>query len=196
MLDPTPVGGPALIALVAGGALFALSLVGTRLRAGGATAGERGSNASRVGIAVQMAGFASVGFGTVRRTLASGDALALAQAAAVALLMVGAVALFRAAARAMGTNWSLAARVRDDHQLVTAGVFARVRNPIYGAMAFFLLALAVALGHYAQLLLGVPLFALGTWLRVREEERLLRSRFGAAYDAYAGRVRRFVPGLF
>jgi protein-S-isoprenylcysteine O-methyltransferase Ste14 len=32
-------------------------------------------------------------------------------------------------------------------------------------------------------------------MRVRREERLLRAQFGTAYDAYAARVKRFVPGL-
>jgi protein-S-isoprenylcysteine O-methyltransferase Ste14 len=38
-------------------------------------------------------------------------------------------------------------------------------------------------------------FALGTWIRIREEERLLRAEFGAAYEDYAARVKRFVPGI-
>jgi protein-S-isoprenylcysteine O-methyltransferase Ste14 len=42
----------------------------------------------------------------------------------------------------------------------------------------------------------VPLYALGTWMRVAHEERLLRTQFGAAYDEYAARVKRFVPGVF
>ncbi len=46
------------------------------------------------------------------------------------------------------------------------------------------------------LLIGVPLYALGTWLRIAEEERLLREMFGEDYDRYATRVRRFVPGVF
>ena len=33
-------------------------------------------------------------------------------------------------------------------------------------------------------------------LRVAEEERLLRACFGDAYEAYAHRVKRFVPGIF
>ena len=32
-------------------------------------------------------------------------------------------------------------------------------------------------------------------LRIREEEKLLRAQFGADYDAYAARVKRFVPGV-
>src|SRR4051812_3372703 len=72
----------------------------------------------------------------------------------------------------------IARRGRADHELVTDGIFAHVRNPIYLAMALFLLALAVGLGHGENLLFAAPLFALGTWIRVREEERLLRARFG------------------
>jgi protein-S-isoprenylcysteine O-methyltransferase Ste14 len=33
-------------------------------------------------------------------------------------------------------------------------------------------------------------------MRVSHEERLLKAQFGAAYDDYAARVKRFVPGLF
>jgi protein-S-isoprenylcysteine O-methyltransferase Ste14 len=45
------------------------------------------------------------------------------------------------------------------------------------------------------LLLALPVYALGTWLRVRVEERLLRAMFAARYDDYAARVKRFVPGV-
>jgi len=63
------------------------------------------------------------------------------------------------------------------------------------AMALLLLALAVGLGAEWRLIVALPLYALGTWLRVAEEEKLLRTAFGADYDAYAARVKRFVPGL-
>jgi protein-S-isoprenylcysteine O-methyltransferase Ste14 len=143
-----------------------------------------------------MAGFFATGFGPVRAILAPTGAAALAEAFAVAALLAAAVLLFAAAAGAMGSNWSLIARTRADHQLVTNGVFARLRHPIYLAMTLFLLALAIGLGHEANLLAGAPCFALGTWIRVREEEKLLRAQFAAAYDDYAARVKRFVPGLF
>jgi protein-S-isoprenylcysteine O-methyltransferase Ste14 len=59
-----------------------------------------------------------------------------------------------------------------------------------------MLAAAIALGHERALLFGVPLYVIGTWLRISEEERLLRAMFGATYDSYAARVRRFLPGVF
>src|SRR5205085_753646 len=109
--------------------------------------------------------------------------------------MLLSLGLFTAAARAMGANWSIVARMREGHELVTGGVFARLRHPIYTAMGAFLIAMAIAFGHEYGLIAGLPLFALGTAIRIREEERLLRGEFGAAYDDYARRVKRFVPGL-
>jgi protein-S-isoprenylcysteine O-methyltransferase Ste14 len=191
-----PVGAPGLFALTIGGLLFFAFLIRISLAAAGASGGEgRRSGASRIGIFLQMLGIASVGMGPARIVLAPASPAAIAIAVAVAGLMALCLFLFAAATQAMGANWSVAARLRDDHQLVTAGIFARLRHPIYAGMAAFLLALALALGHEAQLIVGIPLFACGTGLRVRIEERLLRERFGAAYEAYAARVARFVPAL-
>jgi protein-S-isoprenylcysteine O-methyltransferase Ste14 len=190
-----PVGTPGLVALMLGGLAFFASLAVTRLGAGASGPGGKRSPLSLAGILTQMLGFFAVGFGPVRATLPATGPVALAEGAAVAILMAGSVLLFASAARTMGANWSLIARTRADHQLVTNGVFARLRHPISTAMALFLVALAVALGHEAHLLVGAPLFAVGTWIRVREEEKLLRAQFGDAYDRYAASVKRFVPGL-
>jgi protein-S-isoprenylcysteine O-methyltransferase Ste14 len=186
-----PVGVPGLVILIVGGVAFFAAVVRAGFAAAAESGGGKKSATSRIGIALQMIGFACTGFGPTRFVLPAASPAALAIGAAVAMLMGCAVALFVAATRAMGANWSVAARMRDDHQLVTWGIFARMRHPIYAGMALFLLALALALGHEAQLAAGIPLFALGTALRVRAEERLLRERFGAAYDDYAGRIGRF-----
>jgi protein-S-isoprenylcysteine O-methyltransferase Ste14 len=194
LIAPHPVGIPGLVVLLVGGALFFAALIRATLSRDAGDSGKK-SGVSRIGIGLQMAGFALTGFGPVRGSLPPASPEAIAAAAAVALLMGGAFALFRAATRAMGANWSFAARMRDDHQLVTNGIFARLRHPIYTGMALFLAALAIGLGHYANLIAGVPLFAAGSALRIREEERLLRAKFGSAYDSYAASVRRFIPGM-
>jgi protein-S-isoprenylcysteine O-methyltransferase Ste14 len=194
--QPQPVGLPGLAALTIGGLLFFASLVRVRARTGGGGgAAKRRSGLSTSGILVQMLAFFATGLGRVRAILPPASLLSLLEATLVAALMLACVLLFVAAAKAMGANWSVVARMREGHELVTDGVFARLRHPIYAGMAAFLIALAVALGHEAQLLVAAPLFALGTWIRVREEERLLRTEFGAAYDDYAARVKRFVPGI-
>jgi protein-S-isoprenylcysteine O-methyltransferase Ste14 len=62
-------------------------------------------------------------------------------------------------------------------------------------MALFVLGLSIATGHTAALIVALPVFVIGTLLRTTEEERLFRAHFGAAYDEYAARAKRFVPGV-
>lgn len=145
-----------------------------------------------IGVGIQSVAIGLVG-GPV---LASGPMFPLAnppRTLAVAVAMAAAVGLFVWSARTMGRNWAIVARTRADHELVTGGPFAWVRNPIYVAMAFFMLGMALATGHTLQLVAAVPLFVIGTLIRTTEEERLLRAHFGGAYDEYAARVKRFVP---
>lgn len=124
------------------------------------------------------------------------DAATLATAILPIALAGGGFLLFDNAARELGRNWSLVARVREDHALVTTGAFAIVRNPIYLAMMLMMIAAGFALGHLLQLTIAVPLFVLATAMRVLREESLLRAQFGATYDDYAARVARLIPGIW
>jgi protein-S-isoprenylcysteine O-methyltransferase Ste14 len=187
-----------MIALGVGFVLFLLSLAAARGRGRkfGSDSGGRRASASILWIMVQGIGIGIAGFGPVRPLLDPWSPLALGEMGIVGLLMGGAALLFDWSSRTMGKNWALVARTRNDATLVTTGPFALVRNPIYVALAMIMLAVAIAYGHVANLVVAVPVFALGTWMRVRHEEAVLRAEFGPAYDAYAGRVNRFVPGLF
>ena len=192
-----PVGLPGLLALGVGFFAFLASLIpAQRVRASaeGETTARR-SRASIVGVAIQGLAIGFTSIGIQRATLDPLSAKALVEAAAVALLMAATVWLFVWASRTMGRNWSIVARTREDHTLVTAGPFAWIRHPIYTAMFLMMIALAIGLGHLARLLIAVPLYALGTAIRVRIEERLLRTAFGSAYEEYANRVKRFIPGV-
>ena len=193
-----PVGFPGIVAMMFGFVLFFAAVLAARERVAGepAAAVAQSAPVTRLWIVVQGLGIGLAGFGPIRVALDPLSAKAIVEAVVVAILMGGAVWLFDASSRAMGRNWAIVAQTRGDHQLVQTGPFARLRNPIYVAMALFMVAMTVAFGHTRNLLAGAPVFALGTWMRVAHEERLLRTQFGAAYDGYAARVKRFVPGLF
>ena len=190
----TPIGAPAPIILFAGLILFGL-LVAIQ---GGGRRDEVGATRSRLsvlGIMVQVLSFFAVGFGEMTFRYPATSPEAIEQAGVTSLLVAITCGLFAASKRALGRNWSLVARTRADHELVTWGPFAYVRHPIYSALFVWLIAMAVAFGHYWGLIFGVPLYWVGTILRIREEERLLRAQFDADYEAYAARVKRFVPGI-
>jgi protein-S-isoprenylcysteine O-methyltransferase Ste14 len=190
-----PVGLPGLAAIALGFLIFLLALLAARLRAGRAVkaAVTRRRNASIIWIFVQGIGIAIAGYGPVRVLLDPASPRAIAEGIMVLLLMLGVVWLFDASSRTMGKNWSVVARTREDHQLIQSGPFAVVRHPIYVALFFFMVAMAIADGHARNLLLAVPVYAIATWLRIRHEERILHEQFGTTYDAW---VKRFVPGVF
>ncbi len=111
-------------------------------------------------------------------------------------LAVGSVWLIGSAVRTLGKQWALAARLVEGHKLITVGPYRCVRNPIYTGMLGMLVATGLALEHWTALLVAVVLFAAGMVIRVRSEEKLLRTAFGKEFDDYAARVPAVLPGIF
>jgi len=95
----------------------------------------------------------------------------------------------------MGASWRIGVDDTEHTRLVTTGVFAYVRNPIFTAMLATFAGLAlmvpnpVAVTGYALLLAGVQ-------AQVRAvEEPYLQQIHGRAYTDYTTRVGRFLPGI-
>jgi protein-S-isoprenylcysteine O-methyltransferase Ste14 len=95
----------------------------------------------------------------------------------------------------LGERFSGLVAIQADHQLVTDGLYRRVRNPSYLGLMISTLGWALAfrslVGVLLTALLLVPLIA-----RVRAEEALLGEHFGAAYNAYRARSWRLVPWVY
>ena len=119
--------------------------------------------------------------------------LEIALAILTIVLAVASVWFCAAAIRALGQQWSLAARVVEGHKLVTQGPYSIVRNPIYTGMFGMLLATGLAVSHWIGIVIAIVMYAIGTFIRVRSEERLLREMFGNEFDVYAQRVRAVIP---
>ena len=95
----------------------------------------------------------------------------------------------------LGRMYVPGAGVFDDHELVTSGPFRLVRHPIYSAI--IALWLGAALGTLNWLLLVTwPVYVMGVMKPARQEEELLRAKFGDAYEQYAGETGRFLPRLW
>lgn len=76
--------------------------------------------------------------------------------------------------------------------LVTSGVFRLTRNPMYLAMFAEVLGLALILRNPLALI-GPLLFpVVVTLLQIIPEERALKLKFGARYQDYCARVRRWI----
>ena len=158
--------------------------------------GVKRDRRSQMGIIIQSIGISLAGFGMVKPTLPPAGVWSLAGTAAVLVLMVGAIGLFASSSLELGRNWSLVARTRSDHELIRTGPYARVRHPIYLGMLLFLLALAVALGHWIQLLAALPVFLAGTAIRTRLEDGLLEQSFGESFRDYRKKTPALIPRIF
>ena len=151
---------------------------------------------SILGIALQGVSYAVVWI--IRRPwftpmLPPNRSLEIALSVLTMVVAVASVWFCGAAVRTLGKQWSLAARVVEGHKLVTEGPYNIVRNPIYTGMFGMLLATGLAVSHWVGLVIALVVFAIGTFIRVRSEERLLREAFGAEFDDYARRVPAVIP---
>lgn len=96
----------------------------------------------------------------------------------------------------LGENWSITLEVRQNHQLITNGIYRRVRHPMYLALLLYALGQMLVLPNWVA---GPPYFiALGLLfaLRIGPEERMMIEEFGSDYVAYRGTTRRFIPRIW
>ncbi len=112
--------------------------------------------------------------------------------AVFALALVG----FYRTHRDLGRFWSVTLEIRQTHQLVTTGVYRRVRHPMYAAFFLWAAAQALLLPNWIAGPAGLAGFGTLFALRVGREERMMEATFGDAYRAYAARTWRVVPGVF
>jgi protein-S-isoprenylcysteine O-methyltransferase Ste14 len=156
-------------------------------------------NRARIGIVIEALGYFAVW--KFRRPEepfmipGGGILLATILSAAAILLAILSVWLVFAALRTLGKQWAIAARVLESHELITAGPYRLVRNPIYSGMFGMLIATGIAFSQWWALCLGILVFWYGTHLRIRAEERLLRETFGEKFEQYAREVPRLIPGI-
>lgn len=95
----------------------------------------------------------------------------------------------------MGTSWRIGVDATERTELVTTGVFARVRNPIFTAMTLAQLGVVLMVPTWMSALALAGLVA-AVQIQVRVvEEPYLSTVHGAAYESYAARTGRFLPGV-
>jgi len=99
------------------------------------------------------------------------------------------------AARALGRQFRFEAAVDSAHTLVRSGPYCYVRHPIYTSMLCVLLASGLVLSPVSLLLGAFAVFIAGAVIRVRIEDSLLESQFGAEFMDYRQRVPGMLPFL-
>jgi len=104
--------------------------------------------------------------------------------------------LFRRTHKDLGRNWSVTLELREQHALITHGVYSRVRHPMYSAFWLWAIAQALLLPNWIAGLAGLVGFGTLFFLRIGREERMMLETFGEDYRRYVERTSRVLPGIF
>lgn len=118
------------------------------------------------------------------------------QAVAGAAVFLFALWLFYRTHKDLGRNWSVTLEVRNEHKLVTNGVYNSVRHPMYSAFWLWGVAQAIVLPNWFAGLAGLVGFGTLFFLRVGNEEKMMADTFGDEYRAYMKRTARIIPGIY
>ncbi|MEM9349853.1 MAG: protein-S-isoprenylcysteine O-methyltransferase [Pseudomonadota bacterium] len=95
----------------------------------------------------------------------------------------------------LGEMWSAHLELREQHRLITQGIYARMRHPMYTAIFLICASQALILANW----LTGPLAFIVFWLlyvtRIRSEEQMMADTFGSAWESYAAETPRLLPKI-
>lgn len=111
------------------------------------------------------------------------------------ILFMAGLAFCLWARAALGRNWSGTITLKEGHELIERGPYRFVRHPIYTGLLAMFLATSIAFGHLGGLVAVILAFA-SFWIKLSEEEKLMRQHFPEQYRSYEQRVKRIIPFVF
>jgi protein-S-isoprenylcysteine O-methyltransferase Ste14 len=93
----------------------------------------------------------------------------------------------------LGRNFSAKLVIREQHDLVTTGVYRFIRHPMYASFLLWSLGQLLLLPNWVTGLAGLFGFCVLYFPRIRREEQLMLGRFGDIYREYMAHTKRLVP---
>ncbi|MEL6205187.1 MAG: protein-S-isoprenylcysteine O-methyltransferase [Pseudomonadota bacterium] len=157
---------------------------------------ERAGREARLvkGVGIGMFALPCIAIGTPLLDFASYP-VPVGVALAGALLALPTLWLFWRSHADLGRNWSPVLELREGHGLVTHGVYARVRHPMYAAIFAMTLVQFVFLGNWLAGPAGYVAFLLLYLDRIGPEEEMMAKTFGEDWVRYTERTGALFPNL-
>jgi protein-S-isoprenylcysteine O-methyltransferase Ste14 len=94
----------------------------------------------------------------------------------------------------LGKNWVPLSKTTENQELVTEGVYSKVRHPFYLSILIIFLGMVVIPWNFYGLLFFI-LVLIALRIRIRKEESELIAKFGKKYENYAKKTPMLIPKL-
>jgi protein-S-isoprenylcysteine O-methyltransferase Ste14 len=88
--------------------------------------------------------------------------------------------------------WSARVTIKEDHQLIRTGPYARLRHPIYTGLILATIGTTLVVNRW-RCVFGTCLVVLGFCLKARKEESMLSQQFGEAFREHRRRTGFLLP---
>nr|WP_280904794.1 isoprenylcysteine carboxylmethyltransferase family protein [Methanobacterium petrolearium] len=95
----------------------------------------------------------------------------------------------------LGKNWVPLSKTTDHQELITWGIYSKVRHPFYLSILILFLGVAVISWDLLGLVFFI-LFILGLVFRIKKEEKELIFKFGQQYTDYMDKTPMLIPTVF
>jgi len=99
-------------------------------------------------------------------------------------LMIPSLVCFAIARIQLGSSFQVSAEAND---LVTEGIYKKIRHPVYLFGSLFLLGVILFIQQFYVLIIWAILIYIQT-LRIKKEEKVLGEKFGEQYEKYKKRT--------
>jgi protein-S-isoprenylcysteine O-methyltransferase Ste14 len=93
----------------------------------------------------------------------------------------------------LGANWSPTLAIREQHQLITRGIYGVIRHPMYASQWIFSIAAPFLLQNWIAGFINLLVFIPFYLFRVKAEEELMLEQFGDQYRSYIQKVGAVFP---
>jgi protein-S-isoprenylcysteine O-methyltransferase Ste14 len=112
------------------------------------------------------------------------------------LLVVLGLGLCIVARKQLDTNWANAweYQIKKKHELVTRGVYAYIRHPIYTGIVTAVIGAELVAESYLSIIFFS--FFLVSYAQAKKEEKILEEHFGKEYQQYRKRSKMLIPFVF
>lgn len=100
------------------------------------------------------------------------------------------------AIKTLGKYYNLRVAIYEEHNLITYGIYAKIRHPFYLTALLSVIATSLIFSSWGALVLSLVLVVPAIVYRINIEEEFMLRHFESEYQEYMNRTKRMIPGIW